>query len=100
MPIPRIAKHTHGTRVFDAGPVTTKLKPRKRAEQKVIILENLDFSWLRSDMDRAAEMWQAGVPVPEMADELGREPDEVLMLVIHLARRGRIGSRKGGLLGI
>ncbi|MCG8400082.1 MAG: hypothetical protein MJA84_00630, partial [Firmicutes bacterium] len=66
---------------------------------KVVILESLDFSWRRSDMDRATKMWQAGVPIPEMAADLKRESDEVLLLVIHLARAGRIRGRKGGLLG-
>ncbi|KJS77739.1 MAG: hypothetical protein JL56_02865 [Desulfotomaculum sp. BICA1-6] len=85
--------------MYDAGPVTTKLKPRKRPERKVVILENLDFAWKPSDMTRAAEMWQEGMPVPDMARELKRHDDEVLLLIVHLGRLGRIQARPGGILG-
>lgn len=43
-------------------------------------------------------MWEHGADVRMIGRHFDRDPDEILFALIHLARRGRIGRRKGGLL--
>lgn len=65
----------------------------------VIILDDLDFTFFPEDLDRAATLWEAGTPLPEMAAALrpygkpAKALDETRLLLMHLRRRGRIAER-------
>ncbi|MTI83464.1 MAG: hypothetical protein FH756_06050 [Firmicutes bacterium] len=100
MPAPRTNNH-QATWVFGAAPDRNQRlrKSKPQVESKEVILEDLDFAWRPSEQSRAVVMWNDGTNIPNMARELKRQQDEVLMLVVHLARRGKIESRQGGLLG-
>lgn len=74
------------------------MKAKCRYPEIIIALEDLDFLW---DTDQAAwfrEMWESGETVPEIARALKRPQDEVLLLIIHEARQGRIKRRREGLI--
>ncbi|SFR15340.1 hypothetical protein [Desulfoscipio geothermicus] len=104
---PRVrVQHLRATRCFgQAVPAHDGLAaPRIRSrEERVIILEELDFSWTRSDIARAVELWNAGAGLVEIAEQLrgsgGRAQYETLLLLVHLAREGKISERPGGILG-
>jgi hypothetical protein len=44
-------------------------------------------------------MWKRGASCERMAAHFERDPDEVLLALMHLARDDKIGSRKRGLKG-
>lgn len=71
----------------------------RRYPERVIILEDLDFGWTAEVLAEVRKMWEAGVPLAEMAGRLRRDPDEVGLAIIHLARQGEIQSRPGAVFG-
>ena len=94
------AKHVStigATRHFaNSGPVHYKKKKRPRM---VIILEDLSFEWTAEQISNFRAMWEAGISLPDIAAKLGRDADEVALLVMHEARQGRIEPREGGWAG-
>lgn len=64
-----------------------------------IALYDLNFDWLETEIVRFEEMWRAGVSVKQIAKVLQRDPDEVVILAMDRARKGKIAPRKCGLQG-
>ncbi len=62
---------------------------------KKIILEDLDFEWEQSEMDKALDLWKEGYGVPDIAVKLNRKLDETFLLMMHLSRQGKVKRRKG-----
>lgn len=60
----------------------------------VIVLEELDFGWEWEEINKVEIMWLEGKGLEEMANEIKRDGDEVFLLLMHLARQGRIGARQ------
>lgn len=71
------------------------LNPRKK---RVIVCEELNFLWDDPELKELAEMWVEGGDVRLIANYFDRDPDEILMALVHLARKDQINTRKGGLL--
>lgn len=67
--------------------------------RKVIVLDGLDFLWDSEELREVALMWKKGFSIYYMSEYLKRDPDEILLALMHLSRVGRITSRAGGLLG-
>jgi hypothetical protein len=78
---------------------TPKVQPAKKDTSRTIILESLDFSWKKQDIQTFREMWQDGVGIAGIASKLRRDPDEVVLLVMHEAREGTSEPRRGGVYG-
>lgn len=60
---------------------------------------HFDFQWSQADVRRVIQFWDTGLPPQQIAGLLSRDPDEVAVLIIDLARREIIGGRrekKGG----
>lgn len=68
-------------------------------EELYIACEDLDFSWYHDELQFVIEAWGKGLSIFEIAEELQRDPDEVLILLVDLARKERIGKRRGGIFG-
>lgn len=66
---------------------------------RVIVLEEANFIWDRSELNEMAEMWKNGVSIQKMGAYFERDPDEVLLAIIHLAKEEKIMTRSGGGLG-
>ena len=83
---------------------TEKLKTRPKSKL-VIILDDLDFSWTKLEVAKAILMWRNGYSLGEMAKQLRpydgvkNAIDEVALLIMHLARQGKVGPREGGIFG-
>jgi hypothetical protein len=77
----------------------TKPPPVKKDTSMIIILESIDFSWRKPDIQTFRELWQCGVSLIEISEKLNRPTDEVALLIIHEAREGTIQPRTGGVLG-
>ena len=73
-----------------------KLRPKS---ELVIILEDLDFSWYANEIDKVKSLWKYGWHIKDIAKTVKRDQDEVAMLIMHLARQGRIRRRRMGVLG-
>lgn len=69
-------------------------------DKKIIILENLNFQWRVEEIDQVKKMWSDGVEFKEIIKILNRDGDEIFLLLLHLARRGRIKIREGYIWGI
>ncbi|PKG28789.1 hypothetical protein [Cytobacillus horneckiae] len=73
----------------------TFLKPRKN---RIVVLEDLNFVWDEPELMELAELWEQEYSVMYISDQLGRDTDEVIIGLIHLAREDMISQRRGGLL--
>lgn len=65
----------------------------------MIILEDIDFEWNTSDISIAIDMWKNKKSIIEIANAFNRDPDEILLLLLHLARQRKIKKRKVSLYG-
>ncbi|MBO0962368.1 hypothetical protein J1P26_21935 [Neobacillus sp. MM2021_6] len=68
-------------------------------KKRVVILEDLDFVWDQPELNEIAQMWNRSLSVNYMAEHFNRDPDELLMAIIHLARNDKLVPRKYGLKG-
>jgi hypothetical protein len=73
----------------------------KARRKTVVILEDIDFIWDEQELTEIKEMWDRGISIHSMTKAVGRkDPDEVLMTIIHLARKNKIKRRPDGPYGI
>ena len=84
-----------------------KTRPQQR---QISALEDRDFSWTQSEVEQAIRMWEQGAsiadmvyalrkPVEALHDNYSEREVEVVVLIMDLALKGLIKSRKGGVLG-
>ncbi|MEX3715406.1 hypothetical protein ABFV99_23830 [Cytobacillus horneckiae] len=78
-----------------APKISNLLKPRKN---RIVVLEDLNFVWDEPELMELAELWGQEYSVMYISDQLGRDTDEVIIGLIHLAREDLISQRCGGLL--
>ena len=74
-------------------------RKRRPREELYIALSELDFSWYPNEVEQVAQLWRDGLPVADIAEKMERDVDEVVILIMDLARRMMIGQRKNGVLG-
>lgn len=67
--------------------------------EKIIILDHLDFTWTKSQIDKSKELWNNGTSIDIIAKLLRRHCDEVFLLMWHLLERDLIPERKGKMWG-
>ncbi len=73
-----------------------KLRPKNTL---IIALEDLDFTWFPSEIALVKTMWDFDYHIADIAAKVKRDQDEVAVLIMHLARKGKIEYRKRGVLG-
>lgn len=66
---------------------------------RVCVLEDLDFFWDNPELKVMKKMWLKGFSVLDIANHFDRDPDEVILALMHLARKDKITARKTGLKG-
>jgi glycosyltransferase involved in cell wall biosynthesis len=94
--IPKIRKISG----FNMGQAAKKNALLKSARKKrVIVCEDLDFVWDEPELLKMARMWERSASVETIANHFKRDPDEVLIALLHLAREDQIKARKLGLKG-
>lgn len=81
------------TRVYNEAYM---LKPRRN---RVIVLEGLNFFWDEPELEEIVQMWEEQFSVNYISDYFDRDPDEILLALLHLAKTDRIQKRNGGLFG-
>lgn len=71
----------------------------------IMILDDLDFSWTKREIQQAIFMWTSGYSIVDMAKKLRPHDskqngtDEVALLIMHLGRQEKIEPREGGVFG-
>jgi len=73
-----------------------KLRPQ---EELYIACTDMDFSWKQAEIDYVIQEWKAGTHISDIADGLGRDVDEVAILLMDLARKRKILPRENGVFG-
>ncbi|MDD9312674.1 hypothetical protein PUS82_15470 [Cytobacillus firmus] len=73
-------------------------KLRDSRKKRVIVLEELNFLWDAPELAEVTDMWMQGEGIQDIAKYFDRDPDEIILALMHLARSDRISQRKGGLL--
>jgi len=66
----------------------------------MIILEELDFTWKEETIAKVQAMWAEGIGLKEISEKIKRRADEIFLLLMHLALKGKIKKRKGYIWGI
>lgn len=64
-----------------------------------VAMDDFDLSFSVFEVNMATNAWDSGVPLPEIADQLCREKEEVFVLLLDLALKNKIYHRAGGLFG-
>ncbi|MFQ6341046.1 helix-turn-helix domain-containing protein [Bacillus sp. AF62] len=62
-----------------------------------IALEELDMLWDEDEVVQVKEAWNNNESVFAIGEKMQRDPDEVALLIMDLARKGAIGKRVLGL---
>ncbi len=72
------------------------------ADRVYIAGEGWSYGWEITPHDEVTQvihLWQMGMPLPEIAETMAREPVEVIILLADLAEKHRVRTRPGGLGG-
>ena len=72
-----------------------------RNEPSILILDDIEikWTWKESELFRFREMWDDGVPINDLARELGTNRRSVALLVMDQEMKGEIEQRRFGLYG-
>lgn len=71
----------------------------ERFRSLYIVGEDLNFFWDIHQVIEFDALWRAGWSIFYIADHFGRDPDEIVLLVMDRKRKDKIGDRKGGVFG-
>lgn len=63
---------------------------REPRAKRVIVLEDLNFVWDESELDEIVSMVNKGTDLFQIGQHFKRDPDEVLLAFVHLARKDKI----------
>lgn len=66
---------------------------------KVIILEDIDFEWDAKDIHKVLILWHQGAHLVDIAKFINRSPEETFLLLMHLAKKGKIKERENYIWG-
>lgn len=75
---------------------TRKMRPE---EELYIALYDLDFSWYGTEIEEVIAAWNAGEYISDIAAKVDRVTDEIVVLIMSLARENRVQLREGGVYG-
>ena len=64
-----------------------------------IALEDLNFDWALKDIQKFDHLWNEGKSLQEIARILKRPQDEIVVIILDRARKGKIQKRKNGIFG-
>jgi len=71
----------------------TGRKAFKKRRKIYLALEDLNFVWCEVEVSRVIQLWEDGLNIWDIAAEMERDPDEVTILIMDLARKERIIPR-------
>lgn len=60
-----------------------------------IALEDLDFIWDERDVYKVEALWKDGTSIWAIAEKMNRDPDEIAVLIMDLARKEKVSKGRG-----
>lgn len=72
---------------------------RDSRRKTVIVLEEMDFIWDEDELALLKDLWDREFSITWIGNYFERDPDDVLLALIHLAKENRIDRRRTGLKG-
>lgn len=72
---------------------------KKSSRNMITVLEELDFHWCEDVAIEVVNLWEDGVPFEGIVAHCERDPYEVVLLLLQMARDGKIQIRAGGIFG-
>lgn len=75
------------------------ITPIYRRRNLYLALEGLDFTFDEADIPDIKRMWEEGLSIWDIARAYERDPDEITVLIMDLARKAVIEPRQGGAKG-
>lgn len=66
-------------------------------ERLYIINEDLEYGWTLNQLNSIREQWNEGESLLNIAKYYNADPDSIVLVLIHLGRRGKLKQRPGGL---
>jgi len=85
--------------------MATAFRPAGWTEMKsrlsvYVALEDVNFIWCEiTEIPIVEKMWREGAPIWEIAERVGRDPDEVAILIMDRVRKRFLRPRPGGVFG-
>ncbi len=76
--------------------IKTDIRKLRPEAEVYIALEDLDFAWEPNEIETISNMWESGKSILKISEKTEREIDEVALLLMDLARKGKIRERKEG----
>ncbi|KMM58271.1 hypothetical protein ACH95_14155 [Bacillus glycinifermentans] len=73
------------------------MKMAARADRLEIALDNLNYEWSYVQLCKVIDYWYDGKSLYDAADLLNRNPDELLILIVDLAKRTILPHRRNGI---
>jgi hypothetical protein len=68
-----------------------KLRPQSPL---YIALEDMDLTWYKDEVPAVIAAYNSGMGIVEMADKFKREQEEVAVLLMDLAMKGKLGLKR------
>ncbi|MEI3605943.1 hypothetical protein SPD48_09595 [Pseudogracilibacillus sp. SE30717A] len=62
-------------------------------DEKIIILDGLDFLWSKKDIEHVVSMHNKGYHIKDISKDINRNPAEVLLALVDVAVKGKVGIR-------
>ncbi|GAF14903.1 hypothetical protein JCM19046_3535 [Bacillus sp. JCM 19046] len=66
-------------------------------ERLYIINEDLEHGWTLNQLNGIRDQWNDGESLRDIAEHYDADPDSIVLVLIHLGRRGKLKQRPGGL---
>lgn len=70
-----------------------------KVEEKLIVLEELDFSWDKKKVENVIALWNQGLSLLDISKNVDRSSQETFLLLFDLSIKEKIKKRKGALFG-
>lgn len=65
----------------------------KKRQKIYLALEELNFVWCEAEVSQVIDLWEQGLNIWDISKAMKRDPDEVTILIMDLARKERIIPR-------
>lgn len=65
----------------------------KKRQKIYLALEELNFVWCEAEVSQVIDLWEQGLNIWDISKAMKRDPDEVTILIMDLARKERITPR-------
>lgn len=72
---------------------------KHRRQMLYLPLEDIDLIWDERDLPKVRELWERNFSIWEIAEEFGKDPIAVAVLIIDQARQNKIKRRPWGMFG-